>query len=195
MTERFDRCDWKSVLFGTAILAMSMAIVSPAVGADEEKIDLARGASLYSDNCGRCHNPRGPSEFSDANWPLIVTHMRVIAGLPGEQARAIEAFLRASNNPPPRKVARMKVEAAARISGDELIKTYGCQGCHRIGDAGGTIGPDLNGVFSRQSEEWIRVQIQTPKEHNPKTVMPQFGLSDSEVAAIVDALRGAGRAD
>ena len=74
-------------------------------------------------------------------------------------------------------------------SGEELIKAYGCQGCHRVGGVGGSIGPDLKGVFDRQPEEWIRTQIQTPKEHNPKTVMPQFGLSDSEVAAIVETLR------
>ncbi len=169
--------------------AISLLLISPQARADEEVVDLARGATLYSQNCGRCHNARGASEFSDVYWPLIITHMRVIAGLPGEQARSIEAFLRASNNPSPRRVARL--ESTTDVSGDELIKTYGCQGCHRVGGAGGSIGPDLGGLFKRQSDEWIQVQIQEPRKHNAKTVMPQFGLSDAQVSAIVKALRAA----
>ncbi len=161
--------------------------VAKGLHAEGELPDLSRGASLYSANCGRCHNPRGPGEFSDREWPLIITHMRVIAGLPGEHARTIEAFMRASNNPPPRSVETVK--AMLSLTGPELLHRNGCRGCHKIGGAGGTIGPDLREVFERRSEDWVRVQIQTPREHNPKTVMPQLGLTDAEVSAIIQALQ------
>lgn len=172
----------------TAMLTTLAAGPAIADDGNSPPLDRARGARLYSENCGRCHNARGPVEYSDAHWPIVITHMRVIAGLPGEQARAIEAFLRASNNPPRPKIAAAKREPAT-VSGEELLEQYGCRGCHRIGGAGGTIGPDLAGLFDRRSMEWIGVQIQNPVQHNRKTLMPVYGLTDAETAAIVEALR------
>ena len=170
------------------LVVLATCIALPGVAQDAVP-DFARGASLYSANCGRCHNARGPSEFSDRAWPLIMTHMRVVAGLPGDQARAIEAFLVASNNPPARRAHTvMPLDA----SGAELIDQYGCRGCHRIGAQGGTIGPSLNDVFERRTEAWLQNQIQRPLEHNPRSPMPDFGLNDKQVRAIVDALRRAG---
>ena len=154
--------------------------------AEGEPQNYARGASLYSSNCDRCHNARGPGEYSDRAWPLIITHMRVIAGLPGDQARAIEAFLRASNNPPARVA---KAHAPTQQSGEELIQRFGCRGCHEISGQGGTIGPSLAGVFDRHEEDWVRDQIVRPRTHNPRTVMPQLGIGDVDARAIVEALR------
>ena len=48
----------------------------------------------------------------------------------------------------------------------------------------------LQGVFERRDEGWIRTQIQHPRQHNPQTVMPNLGLSNAEVDAILEALRG-----
>ena len=172
------------ILWLVLLIAIPFAI--RAAEAADETTNFARGASLYSANCGRCHNARGPAEYSDGIWPMIVTHMRVIAGLPGDQAREIEAFLRASNNPPVR-VAIRKVPSA-ELSGEQLLQQYGCRGCHQIGGSGGTIGPSLDGVFARRGEAWVRTQIQRPKENNPKTIMPEFGLSDAEVSGIISVL-------
>jgi hypothetical protein len=55
------------------------------------------GVQLWSDNCMRCHNGRPPEEFSDAQWDVIVHHMRLRANLTGEEAREIVKFLQASN--------------------------------------------------------------------------------------------------
>lgn len=62
-----------------------------------DPLQIARGAQEWQNDCGRCHNYRSPSEFSDKNWHVIVNHMRVIAPLTGKAARDIEAFLKASN--------------------------------------------------------------------------------------------------
>jgi len=172
------------------ILCVGLLMVVPFAALATEPVEeipnFARGASLYSANCGRCHNARGPGEYSDGSWPIIVTHMRVIAGLPGDQAREIEAFLRASNNPPKRVVAR-KVPPAT-LSGEQLLQQYGCRGCHIIEGVGGTIGPSLDGLFERRNEAWVHAQIQRPKENNPKTLMPEFGLTDAEVSLIISVL-------
>ena len=167
-------------------LFLAGALSSNAAAAEDEIQSFSRGASLYSANCGRCHNPRGPGEYSDGHWPLIVTHMRVIGGLPGDQARAIQAFLLASNNPPARA---MSLHVPSGRSGMELVQSYGCRGCHRIGGEGGTIGPSLENLFQRRDEDWVMDQIQRPRAHNPKTVMPELGISDADAGAIIEALR------
>jgi hypothetical protein len=55
------------------------------------------GVQLWSENCMRCHNGRPPEEFSDAQWDVIVHHMRLRANLTGEESREIVKFLQASN--------------------------------------------------------------------------------------------------
>ena len=74
-------------------IGLLMAVPFAALAAEpvEEAPNFARGASLYSANCGRCHNARGPGEYSDGTWPIVVTHMRVIAGLPGDQDRGLSS--------------------------------------------------------------------------------------------------------
>jgi cytochrome c5 len=66
--------------------------VSGMAGASEHS-----GAQLWSANCSRCHNLRPPQSYSDAQWALIVHHMRLRANLTGQEARSITEFLQASN--------------------------------------------------------------------------------------------------
>ena len=51
------------------------------------------GAELYAIHCNRCHPERYAPERTEAQWKTILTHMRVRANLPAEQARAIMKFL------------------------------------------------------------------------------------------------------
>ncbi|MCH7645404.1 MAG: c-type cytochrome [Myxococcales bacterium] len=176
-----------SRLVGTAVLVM--AVMIPLARADEVMGDFARGAKYYADNCGRCHKARAPSEHRDREWSIVVTHMRVAAGLPGQQARDVEAYLRASNNPP-RPVAPVELATSA-LSGAQLLDSYGCRACHVIGGRGGVIAPELDSVFERRDLEWVRVQIQHPRQHNQSTVMPDFGFTDDQVATIIEVLRAA----
>ena len=55
------------------------------------------GAQLWSQNCTRCHNSRSPTEYSDAQWDVVILHMRVRAGLAANDARLIREFLRTAN--------------------------------------------------------------------------------------------------
>ncbi len=157
---------------------------------DRTSGDPVRGAKYYSDNCGRCHNPRGPMEHRDRDWSIIITHMRITAGLPGQQARDIYAFMAAGNNPTPLALKKSEV-VPATLSGPQIVNQYGCRGCHKIGGTGGIIAPDLQGVFERREEAWIWAQIQRPRQNNPQTVMPDFGFTDDQVAAIVEVIRAA----
>jgi hypothetical protein len=55
------------------------------------------GAQLWAENCNRCHNAIPPDRYSDAQWDVIVQHMRMRANLTGAEARQIAAFLKESN--------------------------------------------------------------------------------------------------
>ncbi len=86
------------MLLGSAGLAH--AAPAPAKAEKRPQPDpalLAKGAKLWADNCGRCHNLRPASNFSDDGWEVVVSHMRVRANLPGKDAKAIKAFLKSSN--------------------------------------------------------------------------------------------------
>ena len=82
------------ILVAAAVFAFGLF----AARADGAKAgDMTHGARLWAENCNRCHNMRDPKEFDDTKWKVIVTHMRVRAGLTGQDARDILAFLQASN--------------------------------------------------------------------------------------------------
>jgi hypothetical protein len=51
------------------------------------------GEELWSNNCLRCHNIRPPTMYSNAQWDVIVHHMRLRANITGQEQRAIVEFL------------------------------------------------------------------------------------------------------
>jgi len=55
------------------------------------------GSQLWSENCARCHNMRSPSSYSDAEWEVVMHHMRVRAHLTPEEHKAILEFLKSAN--------------------------------------------------------------------------------------------------
>ena len=67
-------------------------------GANEKPVAHARGgAQLWAQNCGHCHNIRSPNSYSDAQWDVVVLHMRVRANLTADEHKQILAFLRSAH--------------------------------------------------------------------------------------------------
>lgn len=93
MTNRF------STIALAAAGALLMLVPRPAAAQAHEgnAQAVAEGARLYNTTCSRCHNARPATERSDAEWRMIVAHMRAIGNLPASRARAIRAFLQATN--------------------------------------------------------------------------------------------------
>ncbi|HZS18358.1 MAG TPA: hypothetical protein VFA51_10565 [Candidatus Udaeobacter sp.] len=54
------------------------------------------GEELWSNNCMRCHNVRPPTMYTDAQWDVIVHHMRLRANITGQEQRAIVEFLKSA---------------------------------------------------------------------------------------------------
>ena len=70
-------------------------MVQTAAGIDSTS--LAADEKMWAQQCGQCHNLRPPSEYSDAQWAVVVFHMRVRVPLTGEEQQKILEFLKASN--------------------------------------------------------------------------------------------------
>jgi hypothetical protein len=54
------------------------------------------GEELWSNNCLRCHNLRPATMYNNAQWDVIVHHMRLRANITGKEQRAIVEFLKSS---------------------------------------------------------------------------------------------------
>jgi mono/diheme cytochrome c family protein len=82
--------------------------------------------------------------------------------------------------------------------GEKLLAARGCFGCHQIDpradaprDLVGTyrqFGPNLAGIGSKASKDWIAQWIQDPKKWNPETKMPNLRLSPDEARDIAEYL-------
>ncbi len=55
------------------------------------------GAQIWAENCMRCHELRSPSQYTPAQWGIIVQYMRLKAGLTGTQAKKVLAFLQSAS--------------------------------------------------------------------------------------------------
>jgi len=180
---------------------MLAAVPSTVAAQDAQSNAIAEGARVYGATCGRCHNPRSPLERSDRDWVTIANHMRVRANLTGQQVRSVLAFLEATNNDPaqPSELATGGAQAPARATaerpvstdaatiarGHTIVQQKACLGCHVIGNTGGNIGPSLNGVVGRRGATLVWHKLADPTFNNATSMMPNFGLSDDQIEAIV----------
>lgn len=98
----------------------------------------------------------------------------------------------------PRAAAAPVNESLAK-RGDELFKSKGCSACHAFGQK--LSGPDLAGVTSRRTAEWMRQQILHPDvmtKEDPISrelmmkhalQMPNQGLTEDEAEAVIEYLK------
>jgi hypothetical protein len=101
-------CEWIG-LPGAVILALLSAASWLVVGCSTEKQsgEVATGtaagptekggAELWAENCVRCHNIRSPSNYSPAQWEVVMMHMRVRANLTPEEHKKILEFLKSGS--------------------------------------------------------------------------------------------------
>jgi nitric oxide reductase subunit C len=63
-----------------------------------------------------------------------------------------------------------------------------CIACHAVGGSGGGVGPALDGVATRYSEQELHTWLADPPAVKPGTAMPNLNLSDELRGELVDWL-------
>jgi len=73
--------------------------------------------------------------------------------------------------------------------GEKLFNDVGCLGCHSVGDFGvSDHGPNLSGIGSKTTPEWLFTWLKNPKHYNEETRMPNLRLTDEEAAHLTSYL-------
>jgi len=197
------------ILIGIAITLIIMSTIGYAEDKNETELS---GSDLWAQNCGRCHNFRGPQEFNDSQWNIIVNHMRVIGGIPGNQARAIIKFLQEANNPPlvPLELETTKIDEAnladavqkGNIEKGKEIYNRNCASCHGLygkgdGPAAVSLRPrprdltDQEYVKGLSDEDLFKVITYGGSSVGKSPFMPGWGntLSKDDIIDIITYLR------
>src|SRR3989344_2775610 len=107
----------------------------------------------------------------------IITGLGIVAVL-GMVYLGIEGYRAPLTNP---IVERNPQE----IEGQRLFSSLRCQSCHSIAGKGGVIGPVLDTIGSRKNKEWLTDHFKNPQKVTPGSLMPNFGLLDSEISNLV----------
>jgi cbb3-type cytochrome oxidase cytochrome c subunit/predicted nucleic acid-binding Zn-ribbon protein len=70
--------------------------------------------------------------------------------------------------------------------GRDLIRTYGCFGCHNIPGYENVrkVGPDLTTIAGKLDEEWVRKWLADPRGFKSESRMPQFWFNSNNSGVI-----------
>lgn len=182
-----------------AILVSLFYLTSINAQSYPEKGDFAKGAKAWSETCARCHNMRDPQDLRDDQWVTTAFHMRVRAGLTGQQTRDILTFLQESNNKAPQVVASNTVITTEKSSGlsGEQVYMQTCIACHGSNGVGTVPGaPNFtsdDNPLSQSDEMLVKHIIEGFKTPGSPMAMPPKGgnskLTTEDVKAVVNYMK------
>jgi putative heme-binding domain-containing protein len=177
-----DRSKCVLVLGSIACLTFVLTVNAQTLPAGTGKADFQRV-------CSGCHSvDRATSQrMTRAEWAAVVSDM-VARGAQGSSADLdnVVSYLSANfgkSNVSPSPAATAQTSAPpsqaaveeTQLSGEEiskatrLIQQNGCLSCHRVGEAGSYLGPDLNSVGAHRTPEQLQASLQFPK----KEILPE----------------------
>ena len=138
---------------------------------------IKNGLALYRIRCGNCHGLdargyRGPDLTALLGaMPDERLFQTIRKGVPGTEMLAstapdddlllVMAYLRNMNAATPAETPIGNV-----ANGSKLFAAQ-CSSCHRVGDSGGWLGPDLSRVGAARSRETLTREIRTPSDWMP----------------------------
>jgi len=137
------------------------------------------------------HNTWMPAFFNQSNNSDAQSKLRG-----SQEIHAMVNFLFANSEP--FDLPKIPLQGDAKV-GEELVKSVGCMACHQIQPETSTIettrdqlrqqqGPNLIGLGTKTSKEWLYKWIKNPMHYNPLARMPNLRLTDQEAANIVEFL-------
>ena len=85
------------IFFIGVIVALTVILFIASCSATSNVAVNRSGAQLWGENCVRCHNAPTPATFSDVEWGVAVSHMKMRANLTDLEAEKIAEFLKSVN--------------------------------------------------------------------------------------------------
>jgi mono/diheme cytochrome c family protein/predicted nucleic acid-binding Zn-ribbon protein len=111
------------------------------------------------------------------------------------EIEAITAYLFA--NAAPHEFAVKNPARGDAKSGEQVVKSIGCLGCHVVGEGSRealgprrTFGQPLENIGNKTTYEWLYNWVRDPKHYNAGTFMPNLRLTDKQVADVATFLFG-----
>jgi mono/diheme cytochrome c family protein len=160
--------------------------------------EMAGVAYFREESCASCHalgaagGKVGPdltrmAIHKDAAW-MLDHFKRPSAMRPGSsmppiqlsdaQLNALAAFLLKLN---PKNAAALESAPDFAARGAQVYQTNQCGMCHTINGSGMSIGPQLNGVAKRRSQDWVARHFADPAKVSPGSMMPPYRLSPQDL--------------
>lgn len=181
------------ILLASSYSASSFAADYPEAG------NFSEGSKVWAENCNRCHNMRGPKELRDDQWITTAFHMRIRAGLTGQEMRDVITFLQGSNT---KTVAAGSTHVVAKLSkGTTGKETYEktCIACHAADGKGAFPGtPDFTdsaGALSKSDDVLINhITNGFQSAGSPMAMPPKGGnpsLTEKDIKAVLKHIREA----
>jgi len=130
---------------------------------------------------------KNPRAFNTKEIPTLMPKF----GFSEEESEDLLTFLlsiRKRENIPAEYKKPLADPQSPSVAGALLIEENNCLGCHKIGDKGGTVGPDLSFQGERINPEWMTNFLMHPRKIRPigiePTRMPTFGFNEKEASQL-----------
>jgi mono/diheme cytochrome c family protein len=105
------------------------------------------------------------------------------------EASELTTFLASNSGEETNAFRPVALSAFAKRKAELLLsEKLSCLGCHRLGEKGGRIGPDLAAVGTRLQPDYIYRMIRDPRALNPHTIMPRIPMSEELIRLISNFL-------
>lgn len=172
---------------------------------------LSAGRALVERaGCYACHSVRGHESYRSEAPPLDTVSLKTggmwLRGwlenpkavdpnatmpnfhLSADDIRALSHYL--FSQPVPDGLAR-SIEAASRepagdpAAGKRIFSESRCITCHTLDGKGNGSGPELSKIASAATRGWLIAFLRDPHAFNPRTRMPRYNFSESDVRDIV----------
>ncbi len=76
------------------------------------------------------------------------------------------------------------------VDGAMVYQRFRCGACHQVNGVGMKLGPPLNGLSARRSEDWVQEHFGNPQKMSPGSTMPPYKFNAKDLNAITKYVLG-----